>query len=85
MKKINKKSLIRACLGEELVIVILSMDKEVNRKRVSDRHGGLQMWVDTMMVSIKVPKDKTHVKSRALESGSMNQWQMRRRESYWWK
>ena len=41
-------------MGEELVIVILSMDKEANRKRVSDRHGGLQMWVDTMMVSKKI-------------------------------
>ena len=44
-------------MGEELVIVILSMDKEANRKRVSDRHGGLQMWVDTMMVSNKISFD----------------------------
>ena len=44
-------------MGEELVIVILSMDKEANRKRVSDRHGGLQMWVDTMMVSNKISCD----------------------------
>ena len=39
-------------MGEELVIVILSMDKEVNRKRVSDRHGGLQMWVDSEKMSL---------------------------------
>ena len=49
--ELDNVDFIRARLGEEAVIVILSMDKEANKKRVSDRHGGLQNMVDELMVS----------------------------------
>ena len=45
------KSPCRGQLGEELVIVVLSLDMETNRKRVSERHGGLEKLTNTLMVS----------------------------------
>ena len=48
--------LFRTQFGEELVIVILSLDREVNIKRIGSRHGGDQGPVDALMVRLVVMK-----------------------------
>ena len=45
-----KDDLFRTQFGEELVIVILSLDRGVNMRRIGSRHGGDQGPVDELMV-----------------------------------
>ena len=50
--------LFRTQFGEELVIVILSLDREVNIKRIESRHGGDRGPVDALMVRLVVMRIK---------------------------
>ena len=57
MKNQVNTNILRARLGPDLIFVILSMDKEEVRKRVTARHGGQEQAADSMEVRVTLCRE----------------------------